>query len=568
MILQALKEYYERKSMDPDGRIAPDRFEYKDIPFVIVIDEKGGFVQIEDTRYLDGKQLRSKSFLVPQAEKCTSGIQPNLLWDSAEYVFGLCVKEKSDAVRKKHDAFIARIQSLDLAEDIGVKAVCLFLSSGCHVDALEQSAHALEIKEKNPFMAFRLNNETDLVCQRKAVIKKVQSALLDGARGVCLISGETQTLARLQPAIKGVHDRNMIDRNLVSFNRDSFNSFGKTQGANAQISIKSAFKYTTALNYLLRRDSPQKMQIADATTVFWSERASDFEHDFSSLFNEPFKEDNPDNLVSKVKALFQAVDTGVLTRDNKTNCFYILGLSPNRARISVRFWQVATIAELSQHIVRHFRDLELIHAPHQKEYLSLWELLRATAAQEKSEHIVPRLGGEWMRTILSGQAYPEFLFQAVLRRIQAERAVTYPRAAILKACLNRKARFLNYKEEEITVSLDKENKNQGYKLGRLFAVLEKIQEEANPGINATIRDRYYSAGSCTPASVFPNIIRLKNHHLAKLEKGRVIYFERLLGAILSDLSEFPLRLNVHDQGRFAIGYYHQRQAFFTKIHEE
>ena len=261
-----------------------------------------------------------------------------------------------------------------------------------------------------------------------------------------------------------------------------------------------------------------------------------------------------------------AVDKGHLPPEDQQTRFFVLGLSPNSARISIRFWHVGTVAEFSIRIAGHFHDLSIIHKPSEKEYLSMWSLLRSIAALGKTENIPPNLAGEWMRTILSGNPYPHSLLQAAIRRIQAERHVNYERAAIIKASLNRKARFQSNPDKEIAVSLDKENTNPGYRIGRLFALLEKIQEESSPSINATIRDRYYAAASGTPASVFPILLRMKNHHLGKLEKGREIFFERLLGEVMSGLSAngFPPQLSLDDQGRFAIGYYQQRQAFFTK----
>lgn len=562
MILQALKDYYDRKAADPESGIAPEGFEYKEIPFVIVLDEEGGFVQIEDNRYQNGKQIRSKAFLVPKAEKRASGVKANLLWDNAEYIFGISVTNKPERVLQQHKAFMDRILDLNLEQDVGIHAVLTFLSN-FPVDALERSNHIQEIKESNPFMAFRLNSNNHLVCERKSVIEKIVSLPITGNYGICLISGEKDVLVNLQPSIKGVRGANTTGADIVSFNLAAFNSFGKSQGANAQISKKSSFAYTTALNHLLGKDSTQKIQVGDATTIFWSSKKSHLEDSFVSLFDEPRKDD-PDHLTNSVKALFSAIHNGSLPVEDTQNHFFVLGLSPNAARISIRFWHTGTVSEFSRRIVQYFLDLELVHAQHQRGYLSIWELLRSTALLGKSENILPNLAGDWMRCILADLPYPESLFQATLRRIQTEREISYARVAILKACVNRKVRFQNQSEKEITVSLDKENKNLGYRLGRQFAALEKIQEEAQSGINTTIRDRYYSAASGTPATVLPILMRLKNHHLAKLEKGRSIYFERLLGDIIGEITDFPLQLNLQDQGRFAIGYYHQRQAFFTK----
>ena len=115
------------------------------------------------------------------------------------------------------------------------------------------------------------------------------------------------------------------------------------------------------------------------------------------------------------------------------------------------------------------------------------------------------------------------------------------------------------------MALDVTNTNPGYRLGRLFAVLEKIQEEASPGINATIRDRFYGSASGTPVAAFPHLMKLKNHHLAKLEnRGRAVNLEKIVGEIMDGLDDFPTHLSLQDQGRFAVGYYHQRQDFFKK----
>ena len=570
MILQALKEYYERKAADPDSDIAPGGFEHKEIPFVIVIDEQGKLVQIEDTRRQVGKQLRAKRFLVPQSEIRAAGIKPYLLWDNAEYILGICAKKdsKPERVAEQHKAFIQRIEEMNLEADAGITAMLKFMRND-FLAALELSEHTATIKESNPFMAFRLNSDTQLICERKMVVDSIlDTTKEDGKQGICLISGEQGGLARLQTPIKGVRDTNTTGGSIVSFNLSAFNSYGKTQGWNAPIGRNSTFAYSTALNYLLSKDSAQKIQVGDATTVFWSDKKTQLESDFSSLFDEPPK-DNPDRLVEAVKALYRAIDTGVVPVEDGSR-FFVLGLSPNAARISIRFWQTGTTSEFSQKLAQHFHDLNIVHASHERDHLSLWWLLSRVAVLGKTENIPPNLAGDWMRCILAGLPYPDTLYQAALRRVQTEREVTYPRVAIIKACLNRKTRFQLESQiqhstgKEMAVSLDKENCNVGYRLGRLFATLEKVQEEAQPNINATIRDRYYASASGTPGSVMPIIMRLKNHHLGKLEKGRAIYFERQLAEIMGAINDFPAQLNLQDQGRFAIGYYHQRQAFFIK----
>ncbi len=305
--------------------------------------------------------------------------------------------------------------------------------------------------------------------------------------------------------------------------------------------------------------------MGDASTVFWSAQEDGFEAQVCDFFCEPPKDD-PDRLVESVKSLYRSAETGAFVTDGDATRFYVLGLSPNVARLAVRFWHSGTVAEMADRFRRHFDDLQIAHGPKDKDHLSLWRYLVSTAALGKSENITPNLAGDTMRAILEGRPYPRTLLQAAVLRIRAEHEISYSRAALIKATLNRSIRFNNpTHERELAVSLDTTHANIGYRLGRLFAVLEKIQERANPGINATIRDRFYGAASSTPVTVFGNLMRLKNHHLSKLENvGERINCEKLIGEIMSGIADFPPHLALDDQGRFAIGYYHQRQDFFTK----
>lgn len=558
MILQALCDYYERKPDLP--RLG---FETKAIPFVIEINAAGQLVQIEDTRTLEGKKKVARNFLMPQGVKKTSGIATNLLWDNAEYVLGITSTGKPERVQEQHAAFRAKLDALaENINDAGLKAVRTFLQAPDKT-RLEADQYWPEILETCPVMTFRLNGDLELVCQRPAIRAALENTDTDAEEITCLISGEHDGFERLHTSIKGVWGAQTSGANIVSFNKDAFNSFGKEQGANAPVGKRAAFAYTTALNYLLSKESAQRIQVGDASTVFWSEKHTDLEDTFADLFDEPPKDD-PAKQTRAIEALFKAPQMGALSDEGGKTRFYVLGLAPNAARISIRFWQVGTVAEMSARIRQHFADLEIIHASFEKPYLSLFRLLVATASQGKSENIPPNLAGEFMRAILAGLPYPQTLLQAAVRRIRAEREVKYPRAALIKACLNRQARYSpSPQEKEIAVSLDDSNTNPGYRIGRLFAVLEKAQEEAvNP--SATIRDRFYGAASSTPVTVFANLMKLKNHHLAKLEEGRKRYFEKLIGQIMSDINDFPAHLSLADQGRFAIGYYHQRQAFFTK----
>ena len=570
MILQALRDYYERKiteSGDQDTGIAPSGFERKEIPFVIEIDAQGQLTQIEDTREGEGKRKRAKPFLVPQTVKRSANVEANLLWDTVEYVLGVDTRGKPDRVAQQHQAFKDKISSLPISgrEDEGVQAVSRFLR---HVDTVSLSQYDVwqDIAKTNPNVTFRLHGDINLVCQRTAVAQSiVVSQTVEKADELCLVTGETDKIEQLHPAIKGVWGAQTSGSNIVSFNLDASNSYGKTQGANAPVGKRAAFSYTTALNHLLRKNSPQRLQVGDASVVFWADRPAELETLTPDIFGEPPK-DEPDRNVRAVESLYRAIDQGLLENNDGRAKFFTLGLSPNAARIAIRFWHHGTVAEMAGRIKQHFDDLAIERSLRDPPYLSLFRLLKSVAIQGKADNIPPNLGGELVRSILGGLPYPQTLLSAAVCRICAEHEVSYPRVALIKACINRATRYSNHTiREELSMSLDEANPNVGYRLGRLFAVLEKIQEEANHGINATIRDRYYGAASSRPVTVFSTLLKLKNHHLSKLENpGRVVNLEKRIGGIMDGLDDFPAQLPLADQGRFAIGYYHQRQDFFKK----
>ncbi len=570
MILQALHAYYERKQ--GTGELAPEGFERKEIPFVLVIDANGHLVQVDDTRSMQGKKAVARAFLVPQAVKRAAGVVSNLLWDNAEYVLGLERKhdDPEDAdpgqVIERHTAFRNRLDELDADGDAGLVAVRRFLSA-LDLAAIQADALGAEIASENPNLTFRLAEDPPdrLVCQRPAVVEAIRAAQASGESqtGLCLVTGSQDKIARLHAAIKGVRGGQSTGSNIVSFNLPAFSSFGKSQGVNAPIGQHAAFCYTTALNHLLRKGSPQRVQVGDASTVFWATRDSAFEDSFAAFFGLP-DADDPDRGVNAVRNLLESIRSGVGEADEGDARFCVLGLAPNAARIAIRFWYAAPVRDVARNIGQHFLDIAIDRPARESGYLSLFRLLNSIALLGKADNVPPDLAGDTMRAILERLPYPEMLLQAAVRRSRAERRVDYPRAAIIKACLNRLIRSVQLQARELTVSLDPTNNDAGYRLGRLFSVLERIQNAAQPGINATIRDRYYGAASSSPASVFPVLLRLKNHHLAKLQRpGLVVWYEKLLGDVMDGIASFPSQLGLREQGLFAIGYYHQQQSFFA-----
>ena len=574
MILQALTDYYRRKCDDPDPaqRLPAFGLEQKEIPFILEINAEGELLQLRDTRELQGKKKVARNYRVPMGVKRASNITANLLWDTLEYVLGVDTKGKPERVAEQHAAFRARIAALPEAarQDAGIQAVNRFLDR-MDLAQLERQPAWSDALESNAVMSFRLQGDMDLVCQRPAVVQAALNATTDddAPQAMCLVTGEQAPVERLHASIKGVWGAQTSGANIVSFNARAFESYGKTerQGENAPVSRAAAFAYTTALNHLLRKDSPQRMQVGDASTVFWAERQDPFETIFGDIF-----QDNPDSSTDKVEALLNAVHSGHWGPMDKDLRYHVLGLAPNAARISIRFYHCVTLQALGQRIAQHFEDLALVRGPNDARYPSLFRLLTAVALQNKADNIPPNLGGAVVDAILAGPGvpYPSLWLNAVVGRCRAEQTVNHLRAAAIKACLNRQQRHAALSspstapEKEFLPMLDLSNTNPAYRLGRLFAVLEKIQEEASPGLNATIRDRYYGAASSTPVAVFTTLLRLKNAHLKKLSPGRTATFEKLLGEVLGPVTDFPKHLPLPDQGRFALGYYHQRQDFFTK----
>jgi len=578
MILHALTEYYDRVAANPDSGIAPLGFEKKELQFLIVIDRDGKFINIEDTREKVGNRLVGKTFLVPRStvrSGSKSYATTFLLWDHIGYLLGL--PEDDPKSSKQHQTWLQYLRELpsELQEDDGVKAIRKFYEKG----EIEKAINSPQIEDclKAPQcnMAFRLPSDLPVPCREKIqefVKNEIQSTApkeIGGSKneptrsGICLVTGKRGIIAR-------THSRTPINKDTKSLigiqKKSGYDSYGKEQGYNAPVITSTEFAYVTALNTLLK-SKYQRLNIGDTAMVFWSKEQSAFESNFSAYFKEPPK-DNPSAGAEKIKELYESINSGSFTEQQNSTNFYILGLAPNAARISIRFWHTGPIGEYAAKIKQYFDDFSITKPPGEPEFYSVWRILVNVAVQDKSENILPNLTGEFMRSILAGTPYPATLLQSVLRRIRSDtKARVKPvRAALLKAYLNRYYRFYPHKNhKEVSFELDHSQPSTGYQLGRLFAVLEKVQEEANPGLNTTIRERYYGAACATPVTVFTNLLRLKNHHLAKMEsRGRVVNLERLIGEIMGHLNDFPAHLDIHEQGRFAIGYYHQRQSFFNK----
>ena len=581
MILQALNGYYDR--LAARGQIPPFGYSREKISFAIVLSEAGKLVDVMPLPGLSKRKFRPRLKEVPRPVKRTSGIKPNFLWDKTAYALGY--KNDKDTHSPipsdiEHSAFKEFHQKLlGHTGDRGLKAVLSFLNTW-DPTAYSDLTHAQQMLDSN--IVFKLDDEQAFVHERaaaRALWKRcLQDSQSSSRKTMCLVTGAELPRARLHDPIKGVNGAQSSGAHIVSFNKDSFSSLKKKQGANAPVSEKAAFGYTAALNKLLAYDSRQKLQIGDATTVFWAEAsgserdAEEAEYLVGHMLSPPTKTDEEET--AKVADRLQMIAQGLPLADvapeiDPDTKFYVLGLAPNASRLSVRFWHASSVGGIFEQIANHWRDMYLI--PSNFKTPSLWHLLRETAVGQKAENISPTLGGALMRSILTGMHYPRPLLSAIITRFRSDGEIRPLRIAIVKACIRRAERLINPDQEDILMSLDPSSTNVAYVLGRLFAAYAYAERSySNP--NATIRDKYMGAASANPRRVFPVLMRGYEHNRAALMKskekvGAGVRADRAVGEIIERLSghrDLPATLSLEDQGRFFVGYYHQEQAFYAK----
>lgn len=559
--------------------------EEKEIAFILVLTKEGEFVRFEDGRI---DKNHAKSYLVKKHVNRTSGVCANYLYDNAAYVLGYVDVDK---IKKEEDKEKEEKKTINCLEDFkkkvneiaavfpdreDVKAIQLFYAHGREQVLEWISADPLwedirkNLSKKYSNFSFKMQGDLKIVAEKREILQLQDKEGDEGGnQHLCLISGEKGELVDTTTAtmIQG----SQASAKLVAFQVNSgYDSYGKTKCANAPISKESEFAYTTALNTLLRSGSHNKFNLGNRTFVFWAsalnEASAQMEESLFDLlgFSEE-KKDDPNANVLKVKKVFESIYSGKISTSLEDK-FYILGLAPNVARIATVYWSETTLKEFAAKILEHFKDTEIVDVRKEsKPYQGIRDMISCVTLGGKTSDATPNLAENVVQSVFQGLPYPFSLYASCIRRIHAEQGVTITRASLIKAYLNR---LNNNNSKKISIMLDKENTNQGYLCGRLFAALEKIQQEANG--QSTIRERYLNAASTTPSAVFATVLNLSNHHVEKLSEGRRIFFEKLKQEIIGNLSAdgFPAHLDLQDQGRFFVGYYHQRQDFFTSKTEE
>lgn len=574
MILKALYDYYYRC-----GNLPMPGMEEKEIGFLIVVSKQGEFVRFEDCR-IDNNH--ATTYLVKKHVGRSSVPVANYLYDNSAYVLGF--SDKSNGKEQLYfDTFRQRVESIrgKSPDNTDLQALAKFYSQDKD-DIIAKAAQdplwediKKNLSKKYSTFSFRIEGDTQILAEKKELIQLDCEDDTGGLQNVCLVTGKygpsvETTTATMIPGSQAT-------AKLVAFQVNSgYDSYGKEKCYNAPISEEAEFAYTTALNSMLQKGSRNKFSVGNRTFVFWaSSKDEAAEQAEESLFNmlgfSDEDQDNPNAKIEQVRKVFSSIYSGTL-KTSLEDKFYILGLAPNSARIAVVYWSETPLREFAGKILRHFHDMEIVDTRKEsKPYMGIKDMLAAVTLNGKQSEATPNLPEAIIASVFQAAPYPATLFAACIRRIRAEsgdkdkNAIRIARMAILKAFLSR----INSKNKEIEIMLDKSNTNSGYLCGRLFAVLDRIQEDAN-GISS-IRERYMNAASATPASVFSTILNLSLHHMEKLSNsGKKVFYEKMKQEIIDKISAdgFPAHLDLQDQGRFYIGYYHQRQDFFTKKEEE
>lgn len=572
MILKALYDYYNRC-----GNLPAPGMEEKEIGFVIVISKEGKFLRFEDCRT---DKTIGRVYLVKKHVSRSSAAVANYLYDNSAYVLGYSDKDDSEKNQLYFNTFVEKVQSIldRMPDNSDIRTLMNFYAQGREAihSEVEQDPLWEDIKKnlskKYSVFSFRIEGDLRILAEKKELMQTNEGTKNDNSRGLCMVTGVQGELVDTTTAtmIQG----SQATAKLVAFQVNSgYDSYGKEKCGNAPISHEAEFAYTTALNTMLRRDSRNKFTVGNRTFAFWAssndkaaEQAEESLFDLLGYSEE--KKDNPNAKIEQVRKVFTAIYSGSLSTSLEDR-FYILGLAPNSARIAVVYWSETPLRDFAGKILRHFDDMEIIDTrKDRKPYMGIKDILSAVTLGGKQSEATPNLPESIIKSIFLGTPYPYTLLSACIRRIRAEsgdgNAARITRIAIIKAFLNRQ----NVNDKRMEIMLDKRNTNQGYLCGRLFAVLDRIQEDAN-GISS-IRERYMNAASSTPSSVFATILNLSSHHLENLSnEGKKVFYEKLKQEIIDKISSdgFPAHLDLQDQGRFFVGYYHQRQDFFNKKEE-
>ena len=573
MILQALVSYYE--TLAARGELPQPGWAPVKVSYVLNLDDQGDITTVvcikEEVTRGKKKTLVPQTIQLPAPVKRTVGVTANFLCDNSSYILGADKKGKPkrslecfQACKTLHETLLVSV------EEPAARALLSFFEHWQPEKLTEHPAFAHQDMEDllasaNLIFRYRGRYLHEIPAIRQAW-QDYYSNSQDSQQFPCLVTGQMAPVAQLHPSIKGIYGAQSSGASLVSFNAPAFCSYDREQGLNAPTSQYAAFAYGAALNHLI---ATQNTRVGDVTLLFWAESGEDAYAD--ALKQLSFGDEDDKYKEKDLKGLMDSLAEGADvewdgTRIDPNMTFYILGISPNAARLSVRFFLRNSFGQFIRNVKAHYDRLEIARPSFDPfDNIPVWRMLKETVnPNSREKKPAADMAGDTLRAILTNTPYPATLLNGVTLRIRADREMNRTRAAILKAYyLKNRNPFVP--EEVLTVSLNQDSNHEAYVLGRLFSVLEAIQSDANPGINATIRDKYFSSASATPGVVFPTLVNLAQKHLRKLDEGKKIFYDKQLTELMSKLGEtYPNRMNLPQQGSFQLGYYHQTQYRFTK----
>ena len=575
MILQALVSYYE--TLAARGELPQPGWAPVKVSYVLNLDDQGDITTVicikEEVTRKKKKGLVPQIIQLPAPVKRTVGVTANFLCDNSSYILGADKKGKPkrslecfQACKTLHETLLVSV------EEPAARALLSFFDHWKPEKLTEHPAFAHQDMEDllasaNLIFRYRGRYLHEIPAIRQAWQDYYNNSQ-DSQQFPCLVTGKLAPVAQLHPSIKGIYGAQSSGASLVSFNAPAFCSYDREQGLNAPTSQYAAFAYGAALNYLI---ATQNTRVGDVTLLFWAESGEEAYADALKRFGFGGGDEDDQYKEEDLKGLMESLAEGADvewdgTRIDPNMTFYILGISPNAARLSVRFFLRNSFGQFIRSVKAHYDRLEIVRPSFDPfDNIPVWRMLKETVnPNSREKKPAADMTGDTLRTILTNTPYPATLLNGVTLRIRADREMNRTRAAILKAYyLKNRNPFVP--EEVLTVSLNQDSNHEAYVLGRLFSVLEAIQSDANPGINATIRDKYFSSASATPGVVFPTLVNLAQKHLRKLDEGKKIFYDKQLTELMSKLGEtYPNRMNLPQQGAFQLGYYHQTQYRFTK----
>ena len=575
MILQALVSYYE--TLAARGELPQPGWAPVKVSYVLNLDDQGDITTVvcikEEVTRGKKKALVPQIIQLPAPVKRTVGVTANFLCDNSSYILGADKKGKPkrslecfQACKTLHETLLVSV------EEPAARALLSFFDHWQPEKLTEHPAFAHQDMEDllasaNLIFRYRGRYLHEIPAIRQAWQDYYNNSQ-DSQQFPCLVTGKLAPVAQLHPSIKGIYGAQSSGASLVSFNAPAFCSYDREQGLNAPTSQYAAFAYGAALNYLI---ATQNTRVGDVTLLFWAESGEDAYADALKRFGFGGGDEDDQYKEEDLKGLMESLAEGADvewdgTRIDPNMTFYILGISPNAARLSVRFFLRNSFGQFLRSVKAHYDRLEIVRPSFDPfDNIPVWRMLKETVnPNSREKKPAADMAGDTLRAILTNTPYPATLLNGVTLRIRADREMNRTRAAILKAYyLKNRNPFVP--EEVLTVSLNQDSNHEAYVLGRLFSVLEAIQSDANPGINATIRDKYFSSASATPGVVFPTLVNLAQKHLRKLDEGKKIFYDKQLTELMSKLGEtYPNRMNLPQQGAFQLGYYHQTQYRFTK----